>query len=75
MRFHEKKVTIDKYVNKLLETIRYLKYIKDERVKIQHFLSGLPHPYKDIIEIDEFFLQTTTPLKFYEIKGAPIKFC
>ena len=33
--------------------MRYVRYIKDEKVKIQHFLSGLPQSYKDIIEFYE----------------------
>ena len=33
-----------------LELLRYVRYIKDEKVKIQHFLSGLPQSYKDRIE-------------------------
>ena len=28
-------------------------HIRDDKVKIQHFLSGLPQFYKDIIEFDE----------------------
>ena len=51
--FHEQRLgqhTIEEYANNFLEILRYAKYIKDEKVKIQHFLSGLPQPYKDIIE-------------------------
>ena len=43
--FHEMKLgqlTIEEYANKLLELLRYVRYIKDDKVKIQHFLSGLP---------------------------------
>ena len=45
--------TMEEYANKFLELLRYVKYIRDDKVKIQHFLSGLPHPYKDMIEFDE----------------------
>ena len=34
--------TMEEYANKFLELLRYVRYIKDEKVKIQHFLSGLP---------------------------------
>ena len=41
------------YVNRFLELLRYVRYIKDEKVKIQRFLSGLPQSYKDRIEFYE----------------------
>ena len=44
---------MDEYGNRFLELLRYVKYIKDEKVKIQHFLSGLPQSYKDRIEFYE----------------------
>ena len=44
---------MEEYANNFLELLRYVKYIKDEKVKIQRFLSGLPHSYKDIIEFYE----------------------
>ena len=34
--------TMEEYANKFLELLRYVRYIKDEKVKVQHFLSGLP---------------------------------
>ena len=36
-----------------MEFLRYVRYIKDEKVKIQCFLSGFPQSYKDIIEFYE----------------------
>jgi hypothetical protein len=33
--------------------MRYVPYIKDEKVKMQRFISGLPQSYRDIIEFDE----------------------
>ena len=42
--------TMEEYANKFLELFRYVRYIKDEKVKIQRFLSGLPQSYKDMIE-------------------------
>ena len=44
---------MEEYENKFLELLRYVKYIKYDKVKIQRFLSGLPQPYKDRIEFDE----------------------
>jgi hypothetical protein len=43
--FYELKLgqlTIDEYINKFLELITYVPYIKDEKVKMQRFISGLP---------------------------------
>jgi hypothetical protein len=36
---------IDEYINKLLELMRYVPYIKDEKVKVQRFISGLPKSF------------------------------
>ena len=44
---------MEEYANKFLELLRYFRYIKDEKVKIQCFLSGLPQSYKDRIEFYE----------------------
>ena len=46
-------LTMEEYGDKFLELLIYVRYIKDDKVKIQHFLSGLPHPYQDKIEFDE----------------------
>ena len=54
--FHELRLgqqTMDEYANKFLELLRYVWYIIDEKVKVQHFLSGLPQSYKDRIEFYE----------------------
>ena len=43
--FHELRLgqqTMEECANKFLELLRYVRYIKDEKVKIWHFLSGLP---------------------------------
>ena len=48
--FHELRLgqqTMEEYANKFLELLRYVGYIKYEKVKIQRFLSGLPQYYKD----------------------------
>jgi hypothetical protein len=46
-------LTIEEYINKFLEMIRYVPYIKYEKVKVQRFISGLPQSYWDRIEFDE----------------------
>ena len=44
---------MEDYANNFLELLRYVRYIKDEKVKIQGFLSGFPRSYKDRIEFYE----------------------
>ena len=44
---------MEEYENKFLERLRYVKYIKYEKVRIQRFLSGLPQSYKERIEFYE----------------------
>ena len=44
---------MEEYTNKFLELLRYVRYIKDDKVKIQRFLSGLPQAYQDRIEFYE----------------------
>ena len=44
---------MEEYANRFLELLRYVRYIKDEKVKIQHFLSGIPQAYKDRIEFNK----------------------
>jgi len=39
-------LTMDDYAIKFLELSRYVSYIKDEKVNIQRFLSGLPQSYR-----------------------------
>ena len=54
--FHELRLgqlTMEEYANKFLELMRYVRYIMDDRVKIQRFQSGLPQSYKDRIDFDE----------------------
>lgn len=38
--------------NKFTQMMRYVLYLKDEKIKIQRFLSCLPCPYRDRIEYD-----------------------
>jgi hypothetical protein len=46
-------MTIEEYEKKFLELLRYVDFIKDEKVKIKRFLSGFPSFYKDKIQFDE----------------------
>ena len=39
------------FASKFIEMFSYVPYIKDEKVRIQRFLSFLPPTYKDEIEI------------------------
>jgi hypothetical protein len=39
-------------INKFLELIRFVPYIREDKVKIQRFLSCLPQAYQDINEFD-----------------------
>jgi hypothetical protein len=54
--FYELKLgqlTIEEYVNKFLDLLRYVPYIKAEKAKAQRFISGLPKEYRNRIEFDE----------------------
>jgi hypothetical protein len=44
---------IEEYVNKFLELLRYVPYIKDEKVKLQRFISGLPQTYRNMNDFDK----------------------
>jgi hypothetical protein len=46
-------MTMAEYENKFLGLLKYVGFIKDEKVKIQRFLSGLPSFYKEKIQYDE----------------------
>ena len=45
-------MTMDEYENRFFELLKYVDFIKDEKVKIQRFLSGLPSFYSDKIQYD-----------------------
>jgi hypothetical protein len=47
------KLTIEEYVSRFLDFLRYVPYIKEENVKVQWFISGLPKDYQNRIEFDE----------------------
>ena len=44
---------MEEYANKFMELLKYVRYIRDDKVKIQCFLSGIPQAYKDKIEFYE----------------------
>ena len=44
-------MTMEDYEKKFLEILNYADFIKDEKVKIQRFLSGLPEYYRDKINM------------------------
>ena len=45
-------MTMEELINKFLDMLRLVPYIKEEKVKVQRFLSYLPQDYKDRIEFD-----------------------
>jgi hypothetical protein len=46
-------MTIDEYERRFLELLKYVPFIKDETVKIQRYLSGLPSSISDKIQYDD----------------------
>lgn len=46
-------MTNEEYTTKLLEMLRYVPYLKDDKSKVQRFISGFPLAFKDYIEYDE----------------------
>jgi hypothetical protein len=46
-------MTIDKYKRRFLELLKFVPFIKDEQVKIQRYLSGLPSLISDNIQYDD----------------------
>jgi hypothetical protein len=44
---------MEEYENKFLELLRYVDFIRDDKVKIQRFLSRFPSFYKDKIQFYE----------------------
>jgi hypothetical protein len=46
-------MTIDEYERRFLELLKYVSFIKDETIKIQRYLSGLPPSIEDKIQYDD----------------------
>jgi len=45
-------ITAEEYTTKFLELLRYVLYLKDEKAKVQRFVSGFPLEFRDQIEYD-----------------------
>jgi hypothetical protein len=45
-------MTMDEYEKRFFKLLKYVSFIKYEKVKIQRFLSGLPSSYSDKIRYD-----------------------
>ena len=45
-------MTMEEYEKHFFELLKYVDFIKDEKVKIQRLLSGLPSFYNDMIKYD-----------------------
>ena len=43
----------EEYTNRLFELLRYVPYLKEEKAKIQRFISGFLVSFKDMIKFDE----------------------
>jgi len=41
------------YTSRFLELLRYVPYLKEEKAKVQRFISGFLVAYRDRIEFDE----------------------
>ena len=46
-------MTDKEFIGRFLDLLRYVPYLKDEKVKIQRFISGLLVAFKDMIKFDE----------------------
>ena len=46
-------MTDDEYTSRFFELLRYVPYLKEEKAKVQRFISGFPIAYRDQIELDE----------------------
>jgi len=46
-------MTMKDYENKFMEILRYMGFIKEEKVKIQRFMGGLLSFYSDKIQLDD----------------------
>ena len=46
-------MTIDEYERRFLELLKYVSFIKEETVKIQRYLSGLPSLISEKIQYDD----------------------
>ena len=49
---HMGSMTMDAFINRFLNLLHYVLYIKEEKVKIQQFLGCIPTSFQDIIAFD-----------------------
>ena len=49
---HMGSMNMEDFINILLDQLHYVPYIKDEKVKIQHFLGCLPPNFRERIGFD-----------------------
>jgi len=55
-KFYELKMeqmSYEEYTTKFLELLRYVLYLKDEKSKIERYVSGMPQSFKGKIEFNE----------------------
>jgi hypothetical protein len=45
-------ITMDSYSKRFMDMLRYVPYLKDEKVRVKCFLNGLPQSYQDRIEFN-----------------------
>jgi hypothetical protein len=45
-------ISMNKYEKRFFKLLKYVEFIKDEKVKIQRFFNGLPSFYSDKIQYD-----------------------
>jgi hypothetical protein len=64
-------MTMIEYEKKFLGLLKYVGFIKDEKVKIQRFFSGLPSFYKENIQYDKprIFIETIRKAKYLYEQG------
>ena len=66
-------ITMDAFINKFLDMLHYVPYIKDEKVKIQQFLRFLPPNFQERIEFDmpKTLEATLHKARFFYEHGKP----
>jgi hypothetical protein len=64
-------MTMEEYENKFMGLLKYVGFIKDEKLKVQRFLIGLPSFYKENIQYDEpsNLVDTISKAKYEQGKG------
>ena len=51
-KLHMGSMTMDAFINRFLDMLHYVPYIKDEKVKIQQFIGCLPPKFRERIEFN-----------------------